>query len=458
MKHKLVLNIMAIALTLSLIACGKSSVTNATPTSKSPAGNTPVVDTPIIPADSLAILSTNSFVDSFGTYHVVGGLINNSSNVLTHIELSIEIKDASGTSLITDDNGNVVPNAVITPMLYTLAPGESSPFEYSYETSKGTPGSYNVAITGQQTGDANRAILKSENVQLMDDGSGWYYLTGELVNTSSQWAHIRSLAGGVLDDSKKLLSADWTSTYTTELAPAGDASGRDRTPFEVNFPNPGGATKWQVFPDADVVNNVTDYPIGLSVTNSYFDQYGSFHVVGWITNNYDKALDSMVVAGVFAQDKTVLDSSYAFVPIPMKPGVATPFSVSSFSSINYNHDQAALVSSYSAQADPWSTTPTSFEFVDLSPSGESGQKDGATWTIDGNVINTSGKNLSGVTVVVMIKDAQNQLVAMEYTSILPEGDAITEGETSSYSVPVYLDPVIDSSGFTASTVIIGSVK
>jgi hypothetical protein len=412
----------------------------------------------MISTDSLAISSTNAFIDSYGTYWVVGEVINNSSKVVTFIELTVKIKDASGISLLKDDNGNITPNAVISPMLYTLAPGESSPFKYSYETSKGTPASYNVTITNQQTGNADRATLKSENVQLVDDGSGWYNLTGELVNTGSQWAHINSLAGAVLDDSNSVLSADWTSTYTTELAPAGDTSGRDRTPFEINFPNPGGATQWEVYPDADVTDSVTDYALGLAVTNSYFDQYGTFHVVGWITNNSDKPLDSLVIAGVHASDKTVLDSSYAFVPIPIKPGEAAPFSISSFSSLNYNPNQAALVSSETAQADPWFTSPTSLEFIDLTASGESGLKDGATWTLEGNVINTSGKNLSGITVVVMVMDAQNNLVAMEYTSISPTGEAIAAGDMNTYSITVYLDPQIDATGFTTTTVVVGDVK
>lgn len=343
-------------------------------------------------------------------------------------------------------------------MLYTLSPGEASPFEYSYETKQGTPASFNVAISGQQTGSVNRASLTTENVQLVDDGQGWYYLTGELVNTSNQWAHINSMAGAVLDDSNRVLSADWTATYATEVAPAGDDAGRDRTPFEINFPNPGGATKWHVYLDADVTDSVIDYPMGVTISNTYFDQYGSFHVVGWLANNSDKLLDSLAVAGVYGADKTVLDSSYSFIPIPVKPGAKAAFSVSSFSSINYNPNQASLVSTTSIQADPWFTYPPTNAVVDLSASGETITKNGGTWTFDGSVSNTSDKSLSGATVVVMVMDAQNKLIGMEYTSISPSGDAIAPGETNSYSVQVYLDPKADTSGYATSTVVVGDVK
>jgi hypothetical protein len=454
MKLKIALLAAVVVLALSVSACGKSTVTNPTSEPSEP----PAVNTLVNPSGDLVISSTNAFVDSYGTYRVLGVIVNNSSKVLNSIELTVEIKDASGTSLLKDDNGNVTPNVITYPMLYTIAPGEASPFEYSYETTNGTPTSYNVMITGQQTGDANRATLKAEHVQLMDDGSGWYYLTGELVNTGSQWAHINSLAGAVLDDTNNVLSADWTNTYTTELAPTGDALSRDRTPFKVSFPNPGGSTQWTLYWDAVVTDKVTDYPMDVKVTNSYYDQYGSAHLVGWITNNSDQPLDSLVVAGLYAADGTVLDASYAFVPVPMKPGAATPFNISSFGSVNYSKDQASLEKSYSAQTDTGFTSPPSSEFVDLTATGETVQKDGSTWTFSGIVSNTSGKNLSGSTVVVMVMDAQNKLVAMEYTSIYPTGDAIAGGEMNTYIVSVYLDPAVDATGFTTTTMVVGDVK
>ena len=199
------------------------------------------------------------------------------------------------------------------------------------------------------------------------------------------------------------------------------------TPFEINFPNPGGATKWHVYLDADVTDSVIDYPMGVSISNTYFDQYGSFHVVGWLANNSDKLIDSLVVAGVYGADKTVLDSSYSFVPIPVKPGASVAFSISSFSSINYNPNQASLVNTTTVQADPWFTYPPTSELVDLATTGETISKTDSTWTFDGNVVNTSNKSLSAATVVVMIMDAQNKLIAMEYTSISPTGEAIAPG-------------------------------
>lgn len=96
----------------------------------------------------MTIASNFAFTDEWGEYHVVGELQNGTDRVLTSIELTIEIKDASGNSLLKDDNGNVVPTLTFQPLLYTLAPGEASPFEYYVSSDAGQPSIYNVTITG----------------------------------------------------------------------------------------------------------------------------------------------------------------------------------------------------------------------------------------------------------------------------------------------------------------------
>lgn len=60
--------------------------------------------------------------------------------------------------------------------------------------------------------------------------------------------------------------------------------------------------------------------------------------------------------------------------------------------------------------------------------------------------------------MVMVMDAQNKLVTMEYTSINPKGDAIATSEQNPFLVSVYLNPAADASDFTISTMVIGDVK
>jgi hypothetical protein len=452
MDQRIARLLIAILLVLSVPACVKPS--GLTPTIQSPSINTPVVQT-----GELAIASTNAFMDANGVYHVVGEVVNNSSSVLTSISLALEIKDASGVSILKNDDGTIAPSVMVYPMLYTLAPGGASPFEYSYDLSNGTPASFSVTIAGQTIGSANRADLQWENVQLYDDGNGTYYLTGKLVNLSGNWAHIKSLAGGVMGDTNNVLSANLASIYTTELAPAGDANGYDRTPFEITFPFPVGATKWQLYWDADIIELSSDFPLQITITNTYFDQDGSARIFGWISNNSSQTLDgTQVVAGLYASDGTVVDAGNSIVPVPIRAGASIPFGISEFGIVNHNSAQASLVQSCSAQIDPYYITPALMETIDLAAGSETVQKDGSIWTFNGNVINTSGRNLSRITVVAMVLDATNKLVAMDYYSINATGIEIAANEMNEYVLSVYLNPAADATNFITNTLIVGYVK
>jgi hypothetical protein len=404
------------------------------------------------------IVSTSSFTDGYGGYYVVGEVTNNLDSPITSVDLSISIMDDSGASLLKDDNGNIVNALTFYSMLSTLDTGESSPFSYYFDTENGIPANYEVTVNNYEFGSANRGQLQNENVQIIDDGSGYYILTGELVNLSTEWVHIHGLAGGVLDDNNIVLSADWTGTYTTLLAPTGDSGNRDRTPFYASFPIPQlDATQWSVWWDADIEMDVTDYPLLVDVTYSYFDEYGSAHLVGTVINNSGAALTSLIVAGLYAEDGTVLDASYSFLAVPIQPGLTVPFDVSYFGSVNWNEEQAALVHSYTVQIDPWSTYPPFNNNVGLTSIDETIQKNDSTWTVTGNFTNTTSNELSGVTVMAAVYDPSGTLVAMGYTYSFPAGDTYAPGDSDSYEIYIYLDPVADTNGYTIQTYVIADL-
>jgi hypothetical protein len=419
----------------------------------------PVTNPPVTapPVGALEILSTSSFAGQYSGFYVVGEVMNNADTPVSNIELSIQLTDAGGASLLRDDNGNVTDSLPFYPILWTIAPGESTPFLFWFDASAGIPANYSVTVASYDVGVANRGQLQSQNVQIIEDTYGEYILTGELVNLSDQWVHIWGLAGGVLDDANTVLSADWTGTYTTILAPAGDAA--DRTPFSVSFPVPQiEATQWSLWWDADIETDVTDYALGVGVTNSYFDEFGAVHLVGTVENYTDTALTTTLVGGLYAEDGTVLDASYAFLPLTVQPGDAVPFDISYFGSVNYNPDQAALVATYTVQFDPWSTDPPFYSSVALTPTGETIQKTGATWTVAGNITNTTDQNLNGATVVVAVFDPSGTLVAMGYGYVYPDTDVFAPGAGGAYEVFVYFDPAVDTTGYTTQTIVVGDVS
>jgi hypothetical protein len=209
--------------------------------------------------------------------------------------------------------------------------------------------------------------------------------------------------------------------------------------------------------DADVIDAPTEYPIQIELSNTYFDSWGDFHIVALLTNTGSDNLKTIVVAGLYADDNTVLDADWSFAPIVLGPGASVPVDIYSFSSVNYSDTQAGRVSTFTVRTDPYSTYPATNEVVALTTKNDQVQKNSDSWTITGDVTNTSSQKLSGETVVVAIYDGQGKLVATDYTYISPTGDSITSDETNSYEVTIYLDPNVDATGFTFKTIAQGDV-
>lgn len=448
-------------ISVSLLMLGLIALASACGGAKS--AQPAVANTPV--GGALSITNTSAYTDQFGSYHVVGAILNNGSSALTAIELAVEIKDASGNSLLKDDSGVTIPRQVFIPMRETLAPGEGSPFDFSYDISNGTPASFRVSVAGYQSGQTDRAVLKGENFQLVDDTKGTLFLSGKLINTGAQWAHLRSVAGFVVgngdDPSAPPLAAGSSFAFATMLAPAGDVEGRDQTPFVIAIPNPklgqDWSKAWRIVLDADQAPAPADNPTAVNFTNSYFDREGAYHVVGFLTNNSTVILNPQLVAGLYAEDGTVLDASSKFFSVAVDPGKTMPFDIAYFGSVNSNLAEAARVRTFTVQVDPARTITPSAATVGLEAVGEQVQKDGSIWTFSGTVTNTSDKYLSGVTVTVAVNDGQNNLVATNSTYALPSAKTISPDETVSYKVIISLDPTVDSKDFQMVTSVIGDL-
>jgi hypothetical protein len=321
------------------------------------------------------------------------------------------------------------------------------------------PATYTVTVGTYDVAQTTRAELTYENIHTAEDGLDTYYLSGELVNQSDQWVLVNGLAGGLLDTAGTVISAEWTGTYTTLLAPAGNPAGRDRTPFAVSFLSPKTTPdKWSLWWDAEVATDVTDYDLKVQVAYSYFDEYEGLHLVGTVTNNATVALTSLVVAGLYDAEGTCLDADYSFLPLSIQPGQSVPFDISYFSNVNYNPDEAALVDTYTVQVDPWNTYEPYYNTAIIQSESEMISQDGNNWTVTGSFINTTERNVSSVTVVTSVYDSQGSLVGTNYTYVYPEGEFFAPGDSSTYELYLSLDPDADKSGYTTQTTLVADLS
>ncbi len=479
MKQKSFFAIIAVvtALALTALACGggsaKPTATAAPLATKAPATAAPKPTatsaakptekpkaTQATATGELAIVNQYGYKDQSGYFHVVGALTNGTDKVATDIELTIEIKDASGKTLLKDGD-NPADSLTFSPLLYTLDAGEVSPFDYYISGDAGEPDKFNVTVTGQHTGNAQRADLKVENDQIVKDGSGSLYITGELVNNSDKPAQIHSLAGAMLDGNGNVVGANAYGPITRYLDPAGATGGSDRTPFRIRIDDPGDvATQYSEYWDADTIDPATFYDVQTKTQNNYFDTYHNFHLAGEVTNNSKEVLSISLVGGLYASDDKVLDADTLTAPFYLAPGESIPYSFDYFSVVNSIKDQANALDHYTVQTDPYWTSPTSTEVVSLETANDDGSHKGdQVWTFKGDVKNTSQKALSSFIVVVGIYDG-DKLVGANWTSVYPEQgkDSIAPGDTNAYEATVNLDPAVDGTSFKFQTFVQGYVK
>ena len=73
------------------------------------------------PENIIYIEAVNGYRDSSGSLHIVGLVSNNTDRVVDNIEVEIKILDENDNSLFTE---------VTSVSLYTVAPGETTPFSY----------------------------------------------------------------------------------------------------------------------------------------------------------------------------------------------------------------------------------------------------------------------------------------------------------------------------------------
>jgi len=79
-------------------------------------------------------------------------------------------------------------------------------------------------------------------------------------------------------------------------------------------------------------------------------------------------------------------------------------------------------------------------------------------SLGGTLVNDSGKALYNATVVGYLMDADDNLIAIQWTYVFPEGDAIADGDSNDFEMTFWLDPAVDPNSLTISYMVQGDVK
>lgn len=410
--------------------------------------------------DPIAIESTNSYLDSVDDFYVTGLVKNTSSQALSNITLTLEIRDASGKSLITDDNGAILESTEINPILTTIGPGEESPLSYYITPPAGTtPVKYTLTYKSSEPASTNRGNLALEHSHFTNDGSGVYYIFGELVNKGSQPVKINSLAGALMDGSGNVLAANSTLNLIEYLAASGDSQGLDRMPFGVMIyaaKNSTDATKWNIYLDEDTTNPLSLHGVKFTISTIYRDSTGSVHVVGTTSHGDSKQITYPVQGYLTDKDGNILDTYFYMFPINIDANTTLPYDINTWGQINYNETDKSAVEHAYVQVDPswiWETNDT--YLLGTENGGQPTDKGNGEVQVTGTAINSTGATLKEMVVMITFFDANKNVAGTGYESLYPTGDTFTASETAPFDFSLYLDPGQEYTAYDYQIQVIG---
>ena len=373
--------------------------------------------------NALVIDAVHGYRDEMGSLHIAGLVTNNTERAVDNVEVEIEILDANGNSLYVETT-NI--------SLYTLAPGETSPFSYWVFDELPDADNYVATIVGQSAAEVERATVSIEGVLSVVDDSGDLHITGNLVNNTDAPIQIDSLAAATFDENGDLYTADSYSVVVRLLEPGEDA------PFRVTMTGPAGGTaeiqEYQIYVDAKTAEPAEVYDFTFSESHhNYMDSYGAFHLVGEITNNNDVFLTVSLVAGIYDADGNVIDAATTDIPtFTIAPGDTLPYDFQYWGPLNYKENTIDAANSYTVQWDPYWTWESTTQYKDLTTQNDQNEVSSYQVTFTGQVLNNTSTEVAGATVIVNLYDiSTGELVATGYGGIY---EAIAGNAAADYTV------------------------
>ena len=404
-----------------------ANITSVSPTAEVQASLEPLVSP--IPTPVLEVYKIQGFYDQYGAYRVVGLLKNNTDQFLDNIEVEVTIFDSEGDLLYSD---------VVYTLLYTLAPGESTPFELLVRDSLSEAQDVFGAAIGFDSSNLERQVIQTRNSVVAIDENGNLHITGELFNNTQDPVQINGLAAAILDKKGGLLTAGDLSAGIQYLDP-GEAG-----PFRVPMLGPVERIPeigdYQIYIDSEAVPPQDYFDLKFAEPQYYFvDQFDSFHLVGEIANNSERSLTMRVVAAIYNQNGQVLDVASTDLPFSsLESGSMLPYDFKYWGPLNSIPGLVDSATKYSVQWDPNWTYPNNRGTAELSISNETNSVEAGYAIYEGIAVNNSGNILQNAVVIVSIFDPlSSQILAMNYQSYF---DELSDGQSFAYRIEVAIEP------------------
>lgn len=373
------------------------------------------------------VLQLKAYDDS-GSWVLFGLVENATTSALTNI--SIEIQGLN-------DSGQTVYTTTTYTSLYTLEPGEISPFSsYFYEEVPGIK-DFAASIISYDETDYTPPQIETGSLVVSQDEAGYYHITGDILNTDSSPIVIYPIVAALYDEAGNLISVDTTYNLISAVDPGKKSSFRISPIYLPGLDKPA-MDSYELFLDA-AYYDPTSYDVTFgSITNYVDDSYYTFHLVGELTNNSDQSLSVKLVGTIFDSQKQVIDvATTDLVFYTFEPGETLPFHFSYWGPLNSTKDLYTQAADYLVQVDWYSSGVSYFESLILTTSDVTVARDEYNQAVySGKVKNESGVNVDSTTIVVAIYDKNSgNILGMDYTFLY---ESLPNGSSADFSISIPL--------------------
>jgi hypothetical protein len=181
-------------------------------------------------AGGLSILSSSSFKDDTGAYHIVGDVKNNSpTQSMNYVKI---------VATLYDKNGRVIGTDFTFSDIDVLRPAEKSAFKIILIDLRQSQkvGSYKLYASGEKIRPLP-AVLRLSVGDSHLDSIGAYHIVGEVTNQGSQKATYVKVSGAFYNNTNTVVAADFIYTDPKDLEPGQTA------PFELIVTHAATANK-----------------------------------------------------------------------------------------------------------------------------------------------------------------------------------------------------------------------
>lgn len=180
---------------------------------------------PPAPGQTLTVVSSSSYSDDIGTFHVAGEVRNNGAELMEFVEIAGTFFDAAG---------QVVGSESTYTHTDFVAPAEAAGFDLAVPdgVSLGIT-RYDLAVQGEPTAErpATGLVIQGESASV--DGGGDYHVAGSVVNQGAAPAEFVQVIGTFYAADGTVVRSEVAYTQLDVVPPGGTDT------FDLSVPNGG---------------------------------------------------------------------------------------------------------------------------------------------------------------------------------------------------------------------------